>query len=233
VPQARETAVALVAAVLCGVAGCEWGETLPTTVAITSYVTKVSPGVYDLVDMEAEQIVEGGISLAENAKIVTSQWIVGHVEGEGEHGHYNFDVLFGPDPDVTGEEGAIVYDQSGFYLCSGWALLKGQCPVGQTERTQAGANGTVLLMQVERTGTTVTDRVYLLAPGSSTVIAVKPTERSALTSLGFDPNWYVENTSSIGPVSVRMEATAAATPDLWDFLQDVQAIATTARLWPP
>ena len=135
----------------------------------------------------------------------------------------------------------IVFDPThGFMLASGWALLKGQCPLGQTQRTQAGAAGTTLLLQVDNSGP-VKDRVYLIASGTSSDIRVKPISSGATRSfVGATQFQYYTNTLPDGPVTPTSGAppiaSSTAPPDdydEWAFLMRVKEVADVVGMWPP
>lgn len=224
-------------AALAALAGCENGFPEPTTVAITQYIIRTGPGTYELTSLAAEGVADE-IPLAEDKSLTTEQYILGHIEGEGPLGAYNFDILYGPDWGVPGEAGMISFDKrDGFYLGSGWALLKGHCPLGQTARTQAAARGTTLLLRVNNTGPSVLDEVYLIAAGTSSGTYAKPIDSTEIRAFeGARQFQYLTNASRTGPIEppAGTSVPVAASPsDEWNFLMRVKEVADVAGMWPP
>lgn len=187
-----------------------------------------APGTYDAVDLTA--IVNSGLPIAtDGTKITTNEYVLLHVTATGgPFGNCEYDVLFGPDPSTT-ESGQAWIDRAtgGFMLGSGWAVLSGSMPWGRTTRTAAAADGTKFLIQIDKSGPAVVDRVYLLEIGASTRTEVRPRSGGASIDLR-TANTYAENSSTTGPVTLGTGS--LSTGPLADFLNRVKPIATQAGL---
>ncbi len=225
-------AVAGAAALLATVAstGCGEGGRRQTAVRVEQVLIEDTgaPGTYDTVDLTA--IDDSGLPLAtDGSKITTDEYVLLHITATGgPFGDCEYDVVFGPDPSTT-ESGQAWIDRAtgGFMLGSGWAVLSGTMPWGRTTRTSAAADGTKFLIQIDKSGPAVADRVYLLEVGASTRTKVEPRSSGASVDLR-TANTYAENTSPSGPVTLG--AGSLTTGPLADFLNRVKPIAAQAGL---
>ena len=142
-------------------AGCGFSSGKVVSAHITGYVTMSVAGGYVFKDMT--EVVPGGIPLALDEPFTTYDWVVLRIVQANSTGKdSDFKVLFGPYSSGGIPAEAEVRAGDGFFLSAGWALLDGRCPIANTARTWAGADGTRFLLEIAASGSTFVDRIHLL-----------------------------------------------------------------------